>query len=61
VIAISMSFSKNVIGAKTSYKMLGILLFSNRKRAFTSFNGNMHTSFCGEKKKYNEAFQGVYF
>ena len=39
------SFSENVVVAKKSYQMLGILSFSDRARALTSFNGNKRTDF----------------
>ena len=47
------SFSENVVVAKTTCQMLGIL-------SFTYFKGNKRPNFCGEKK-YNKAFRGVYF
>ena len=43
----STSFSKNVVVAETSYQMLQVLSFCDRERA--------------KKKKYSEAFRGVYF
>ena len=49
MIAITTSFSKNVVIAKTSYQMLEILLYSDQERAFTSVDGNKRTNFCGEK------------
>ena len=54
------SFSENVLVAKTSYQMLGILSFSDCGEGFTSFNGNERTNFCGEKSTMN-VFRGVYF
>ena len=53
------SFSKNVVVAKTSYKMLGIL-FSDWKMALPPSMEICILAFV-EKKKYNEAFQGVHF
>ena len=49
MIAITTSFSKNVVIAKTSYQMLEILLYSDQERAFTSVDGNKRANFGGEK------------
>ena len=50
------SFSENVVVAKTSYQMLGISSFSDRERALREISVQ-HLL----RKKYNEAFRGVYF
>ena len=58
-----MNFSDNVVVAETCYQMSQVLSFSNLERAYnvTSFNKNIRTNFSGDKKKYNDAFWGVYF
>ena len=54
------SFSENVLVAKTSCQMLGILSFSGREKALPPSKEMSVLTFV-VKKKYNEAFRGVYF
>ena len=54
------SFSGNIVQAKTSYQMLGILSFSDREWALTP-STEIHVLTFVVKKKYNEAFRGVCF
>ena len=55
------SFSENVVLAGTSYQMLEVQSFRSTE-GLTSFNKDNSTIFSNDKKKkYNEAFCGVYF
>ena len=63
------SFRENVIVAKTSYQMSGILRFSDRERASPPSKKISELAFVVKKKKQqqqqqqknNEVFRGVYF
>ena len=54
------SFSENVVVAKTSYQMLGVSSFSDREGALPPSRELSVLTFV-VKKKYDEAFRGVYF
>ena len=54
------SFSENVVLAKTSYQMLGVSSFSDREGALPPSRELSVLTFV-VKKKYDEAFRGVYF
>ena len=60
VVSLLRSFSENVVVAKTSYQMLGILSFSDRGRALKPPSKGISVLTLAVKK-YNEAFRGVYF
>ena len=60
VISLLRSFSQNVVVAKTSYQIFGILSFSDRGRALKPPSKEISVLTLVEKK-YNEAFRGVYF
>ena len=47
--------------AKTSYQIVGILSFSDLKRASTPSTEISVLTFVVKKKKYKEVFRGVYF
>ena len=49
---------ENVVAAGTSYQMLEVVAFYNRKRAQSPYDNS--ANFSGEKK-YNEEFRGIYF
>ena len=55
------SFSENVVVAKTSYQMLGVSSFSDREGALPPSRELSVLTFVVKKKKYDEAFRGVYF
>ena len=54
------SFSENVVVAKSSYQMLGVSSFSDREGALPPSRELSVLTFV-VKKKYDEAFRGVYF
>ena len=53
-------FNENVVVGKTSYQMLGVSSFSDREGALPPSREISVLTFV-VKKKYNEAFRGVYF
>ena len=59
VVSSTTSFSENVVMAKISYQMLGILSFSDRERA-SSPSKEISALTLVLKKKGKEAFRGVY-
>ena len=54
------SFSENIVVAKTSYQIVGILSFSDLKRAWTPSTEISVLTFV-VKKKVQRRFRGVYF
>ena len=60
VVSLLRSFSENVVVAKTSYQMLGILSFSDRGRALKPPSTEI-SALTLVVKKYSEAFRGFYF
>ena len=59
VVSSTTSFSENVVMAKISYQMLGILSFSDRERA--SPPSTEISVLTLVVKKYKEAFRGIHF
>ena len=60
VVSLLRSFSENVVVAKTSYQMLGILSFSDRERALKPPSTEI-SALTLVVKKYNKVFRGVCF
>ena len=60
VVNLLRGFSENVVVAKTSYQMLGILSFSDRGRALKPPSTEI-SALTLVVKKYSEAFRGFYF
>ena len=56
VILLQTSFSENVVVAKTSYQMLGILSFSDEERALRLSTRISELTAFVAKKKFNYAF-----
>ena len=57
VILLQTSFSENVVVAKTSYQMLGILSFSDEERALRLSTRISELTAFVAKKKFNYAFR----
>ena len=60
VVSLLRSFSENVLVAKTSYQMLGILSFNDRERVLKPPSTEISVLTL-VVKKYNKVFRGVSF